>query len=77
MLTQANATGQRQVLTSGGEVVATGDLGVAGVTATQGVALVVEAGSCCFVYAAINWKTETDGEKVRKGQQASPASCAR
>lgn len=50
----ANATHSLQVLTSRREVVATGDLGFAGVTATQGVTLVVEAGSCCFVYAAIH-----------------------
>lgn len=72
----ANITDRLQVLTSGGEVVATGDLGVAGLTATQRVTLVVEAGSCSFVYAAVNWKTETHGEKVRKGREASPASWA-
>lgn len=76
MLAHASSTGHPRVLTSGGEVVATGDLGVAGLTATQGVTLVVEAGSCCLVYAAVNWKTETHGEKVRKGRAASPASWA-
>ena len=50
----ARANASSQVLTSRGEVVGAGDLGFAGFAAVERVALVIEAGSRCFVYAAIN-----------------------
>lgn len=75
IMKQSGRCSKLVVLTFCREIVATGDFGFAGLTALKRETLLIQAGPCRFVYAAVHWNTKDTQIKVSSGEQKKTITC--